>query len=162
MLVKLCSSSTVANRSPAEPDSVRAAAAKSRTVSLTAFPLPRRFAAPVSSSSDSAPSEFAPSGPSAETSVSRLAYSSSSSTGVAVRDVGITAPSAISGRPRAVSVSCTYRSETTLGAITTALVSPATLTSRSRVNTTSTRSPRGVTDSTAPTRTPSTCTSEPG
>jgi hypothetical protein len=131
-------------------------------VSLTALPLPRRLSAPVSSSSDSAPAEFAPSGPSAVTSVSRLAYSSSSSTGVAVRDSGMTAPSASRGPSCARPVSWTYRSATTLGATTTAFVSAATCTSRSSVNTTWTRLPRGVTDSTAPTRTPSTWTSEPG
>jgi hypothetical protein len=97
----------VANRSSADPDNVRAAWAKLRTLSLNAAPLPRRFSAPVSNSSESAPSEFAPSGPSAETSVSRLAYSSSSSTGVAVRVLGMTAPSASSGPDLARSVSCT-------------------------------------------------------
>src|SRR5204863_3329967 len=59
-------------------------------------------------------------------------------------------------------VSCTDRSATTLGATTTAPVSGATGVSALMWNTTSTSWPRGVTESTAPTFTPSTCTSDPG
>ncbi len=153
--------STVANRSSREPDSVRVASPRRRMVSCSACPLPPRFAAPVRSSSDSAPSALAPPGPNAVANPSRLAYNWSNSTGVAVRSLGITALSPNRGPPTYTGANCTYRSLTTLGATTTARACSGTATARSTDKPTRTRSPSGTTSSTEPTRTPNTRTSDP-
>lgn len=58
-----------------------------------ALPLPSRLAAPVFSRSDSAPWELAPFGPSASASWVTLAYSWSTSTGVALRSAASVARS---------------------------------------------------------------------
>jgi hypothetical protein len=97
--VNCCRLSTVANRSLSLPDSVSPSLPSEVIVSLSALPLPLVFLASVFSRSDSAPFLLAPLGPSVVLTRLRLAYRSSTSSGVAVRSRGRTVPSAIAGPP---------------------------------------------------------------
>lgn len=99
MVVKVWRWARVSNRSPLLLSSVLVALPNCSMESPMALPLPSRFFAPVSRSRASAPSALAPFGPSAVESSVMEAYSSSTSTGVALRAAGRTASSASRGPP---------------------------------------------------------------
>ncbi len=86
---------------------------------------------------------------------------SSSSTGVAVRETGRSAPSSSTGPEVYAGASWTYRSLTTDGGTITATASPGTLYFSSYAISIRTVWPSGSTAVISPTLTPSTRTSEP-
>jgi hypothetical protein len=130
-VVSACRLRTVPNSSSRLAASVCVSSDTSVMAAPAAAPLPSRLSAATATRSDSAPSLFAPSGPRASASSTRLPNTSSSSTGTWPRASGIVPPSSSVGPPEYTGASCTYRSAMSVGLTSTACASAGIFWSRS-------------------------------
>ena len=161
MVTKDCRLITVSLMSWLESASVVAARDSSSIERPRAAPLSARVSAEVATKRSRAPSRFAPSGPRASVRSLTDAYSLSTSTGVAVRSIGMCAPDSMIGPPEYAGTIWMLRSGITEGVTWTALAPAGRSMPLRTWRRTSTVSPMGVTSSTDPTVTPRMRTSVP-